>query len=616
MTDKKNIVTVLLLFSFLGLYAQEPFDAQRVNVHFSKTPLIEILEHFSNNYDLNFSYGNDHIKLKEKLSFHSEGLLLNATLKRFFEENNILCAFIGNQLVLRSDDKKIKKHLARKKRKKKRAKKRKIREQKTLERGTLFDFDIHSELIVNTLKLEPEIIKQSVPLSTVEIEPLVIKKVGDAVHYEDPLITDNCLNIPINTETISPHFGQASILPFISTNGRHFNKTNNLSFNLLWGINGGLKGIELGLIGNSIKQKIRGVQIGGFFNTVNAAVYGTQISGLLNICKKELRGIQIAGLWNLGTNIYGTQISGLANIGKDLYGMQISGLNNIATDVYGFQVAGLLNFANGKLFGTQIAGFGNVAWGGKSAVQIAGVFNISAKAQFQASAVFNVAHEVEGVQAGSVNIAKKVNGVQLGIFNSANELKGVQAGLLNSAEKATGLMIGIINVADSIKGVPIGLINIIKNGYNRLELSGGDAMYLNFGAKFGAKKFYHILQGGWAVNSNNIYSWSIGLGLGTTAEISKGLHVNFELLSSHINEDDIWTKELNLLNQFKVTLDIKISDRASLFLGPVYNLILSSKYNEKTKTLGSHIMPYHFFNKTNEGTNIKMWIGATAGLRF
>lgn len=618
MINKKNIITVVLLLSFLGLYAQKPSDAQRVNVHFADVSLKDILAQISADYQIQFSYGNDHLALHQKISFHSEGKNLEATLEQLFEDNNIVYRTIGSQLVLKPGSNKNRKRKARQKRKERRDAIREERDKETLERGTLFDFDIHSEIIGNTdLSLEEEELERD-PIPTDPIQAIHTEEIG-GVYYRDTLQKETTNHVaPGKYRSIKTSLGQFSVLPFLASNVKRRNRFNVFSFNLVWGINGGVNGFEFGLVGNSIQRHVHGLQIGGFFNNAGGHLYGTQISGILNIVKGDIVGLQAAGLWNLGGNIYGSQVSVLGNIARDLYGMQFGGLSNIATDVYGFQVSGLFNFANGKLYGSQIAGFGNIAWGGKSAVQFAGLFNISAKAQFQIAGFFNSAQSIDGAQLGGLNMAKNVKGVQMGVVNTTKDLEGLQVGVINHAKKATGLMLGLINVVDSIKGAPIGLINIVnKNGYNRIEVFGTDAMYVNLGAKFGFEKYYHIVQVGWRVGADNVFTWTAGIGVGTKLKLNKALHFNFELLSSHVNENDLWTKELNLLNQFKTTLDIRVRDRVSFFVGPVFNALLSGLYDENTQLHGSDIMPYTLFDQTNQkGTNLKLWIGFTAGLRF
>lgn len=621
--NRTTIITVALLLYFLGLYAQKPSDAQGVYVHYSGLSLGEVLAQLSNTYHIQFSYSNDHLELNKKIYFHSEGRSLEHTLTQLFQDNNILYAYIGNQIVLKPSKKKDQRKKDRQERKKKRDEEREERNQQTLERGTLFDFDIHSEIVgtkvVAQIEEAVEEEEEREYVSTKDIQPLIAKTIDGEVQLQQEKQEIKIHTLPV-FQRYSSSLGQISLFPFLSTDQGNITRRHVLSFNVFYGINGGLNGLEIGLMGNSIKRNVHGLQVGGFFNTAGGHLYGTQISALLNITKGEVVGLQVSGLWNLGSNIYGSQVSILSNIARDLYGMQFTWLINAATDVYGLQISGLFNFANGKLFGVQAAGFGNVAWGGKSAVQFAGLFNTSAKAQLQVAGFLNTAQQVDGAQIAAVNTAKKVNGAQIGAINIAKELNGVQIGLINSSLKTNGLMIGFINIIDSVKGVPLGLINIVrKNGYNRFELSGGEAMFINFGVKFGSKQFYHILHTGWRVGGDNVYSWSFGVGAGTKIDLhktNKKYHFNLELLCSHINEKQFFLGELNLLNQFKFTFDIAISERLSLFFGPTFNALVSRIYNPDTQKFGSNIMPYSLYNETSQGTNLKLWIGLTAGMRF
>ncbi|BDS10350.1 STN domain-containing protein [Aureispira anguillae] len=612
MINKINIIILLFLLSFGKLYAQQ------VEVHFSEISLKEVLDEISANYNLQFSYSNNYLKLDRKISFHSEGKTLEATLDQLFSENNIAYATIGSQLVLKPSKAKDRKRKERKKRKKKREEKREEQSKRTLERGTLFDFDIHSELIGSTEALvEPEEKIERSFITINEIEPLVPESITGKVRYEDALTSERTPYVSSGAKKNKTSVGQFSILPFLATNAKYRSRYNVLSLNFFWGVNGGVNGLEVGIVGNTITRNVRGVQLSNLFNTVKGNLFGLQVSGMLNLTKGKVMGIQLAGIFNLGSNIFGTQVGGLANIARNLHGMQLSSLSNLATDVYGFQVSGLFNFANGKLFGSQIGGLGNIAWGGKSAVQFAGGFNMSAKAQFQIASLFNMAQNIEGAQLGTVNIARKVKGMQFGVVNTTRKLIGGQVGIINVAKKAEGAMIGLINVVDTIKGAPLGIINIVKkNGYNRFELSGSEAMYINIGAKFGPRHYYHIIQGGWRINSDNTYSWSLGLGVGTLFDLSENIHLNIELVCSHVNEAVFWLTKLNLLNQFKLTMDVKLTEKVSFFWGPTFNAQVSNLYDTNKQVYGSSIMPYTLFDQTNKGTNLKMWIGGVIGLRF
>lgn len=614
MINKKNIWILALLLSFCKLHAQH------VEVHFSNVSLEKVLVEISKKYKVQFSYSNNYLKLDKKISFHSKGKTLQATLEDLFGANNIVCAKIGSQLVLKPNKKKDKKRSERKRRKKKRREKREQKDQQTLKRGTLFEFDLHSELMGSTTTVVPvkeEKVERDF-ISTNEIQPVISEGIAGYIDHENVLKSQQATYVdPGKQKKAKVRALQFSILPFLGSNGRNFWASNVVSMNLFWGLNGGLHGFEMGGIGNSITGKVHGLQVGGMFNTAKKNLVGMQLAGLLNMTKGNVFGMQLGGIFNWGSDVYGSQIGGLGNVARQLYGMQLSGLSNMASDIYGFQIAGILNFANGKLFGSQIGGVGNIAWGGRSAVQFAGGFNMSAKAQFQIAGLFNVAQNIEGAQLGTANIAKKVIGMQFGVVNTTRSLVGGQIGVINIAKKATGIMIGLINVVDSVKGLPLGLINIVKkNGYNRLELLGSETMYINLGAKFGARYLYHIVQAGWRINQDNSYAWSVGLGLGTMLPINEQIHLNLELLTSHVNETDLWTSSLNLLNQFRVTMDLRISEKTSFFFGPSFNLQISNLYNKDTQEYGSAIVPYTLYNQTHNGTNLKMWIGGVLGLRF
>lgn len=593
----------------LSITAQLDHAKNTVQFNFNNTPLQEVLQQLKTIHHLRFSYSNDHLPLQKKITYYTNDQSLSKAVKQLFKENDILCAYIGKQYVLKpivTRERKIKERRQRKK-------KRDVREQETLDRERLFNFDLHAQL------LGPAPVEVPPVLSTQEIEPLKATRIGGTSKL---FLLDSTYLLPSAKfrAQIRPRIVQISLLPFWGTNGRRHHKAVNItSFNLIWGMNGSVKGLELGLIGNNLYKGVQGLQIGGFFNRIEGGLHGVQAAGMFNLSKSKVMGLQYSGLINMGGNVYGMQGASLSNVSRDLYGLQLSGVSNIASDVYGCQIGGLFNFANGRLFGSQFAGLGNIAWGGKSAVQFAGLFNYSAKAQFQISSFLNMAQYIDGAQLGLFNAAnRQLNGCQIGVLNRTRELNGVQIGLINSADKANGLMIGLINVVDSIKGVPLGIINIVKrNGYNHIEISTGDILYFQLGAKFGAPRLYQIVQMGWQVNGKSEYVWSVGGGLGTTLPLTKKLQTNFELLVSKINEGVLWEGEMNLLQQLKINLDVKIQERVSLFVGPVLNVHISRSFNTETQEFGSTLAPYSFINATNnKGTNLKLWIGIGGGLRF
>ena len=184
---------------------------------------------------------------------------------------------------------------------------------------------------------------------------------------------------------------QVSLTPGLGTHG-HLSAqvTNNISFNVFGGYNGGVNGVELG--------------------------------GLFNIDKKDVQSVQLAGLFNLvGGHMKGVQVAGISNTVMDsAAGFQVGGISNVVTGKFsGFQLGGVYNHASGHMNGFQLAGVGNFAKQPVKGVQIAGVVNISNK-------------ELDGTQiAGVVNYAKRLKGLQIGLINIADSSDGYSIGLIN-----------------------------------------------------------------------------------------------------------------------------------------------------------------------------------------
>lgn len=578
-----------------------------VNVRFVKRPLKKVLKDLSSRYNLQFSYVNDHLPLNKKITFYSKGKSLEHTLNQLFDKNDILFAQIGQQLVLKPNTVRARKREQRRRRRERRQ----ARGRQTLERGRLFKKDWH-----------PNRTPQSIPQKrqlypTTPIAPLVVTQIGSTIPVIQKTIIQRTNEMPFK-KVVRPRVAQVSFFPNVSTNPRHDRAIHIGSFNLLWSQNGGLFGVEVGILGNELSRPMEGLQLAGGYNWGKSDAYGLQASGLFSYNKGNLYGLQLAGLFTGNNNTHGIQLAGLGNFARTLYGTQVGVLSNIATDVYGFQLSGLANFANGALFGVQVAGVGNIAWGGKSAVQIAGLFNYSATAQSQLAIGFNIAQLIDGVQIGTINGGRDVHGVQLGAVNYTQQLDGAQIGLFNISRGAKGAMVGLINIVDSIQGVPIGLINIVKKGgYRRIELSTGDVLYCRLGAKMGIPELYSIVQIGWQVDANNHYSWSAGVGIGTVFSLHPRWDLHLEWLTSHINEGVVWTPELNLLHQLTPTVAYRFTKRISWFIGPSFNLSVSKSYHQDIGSRGSNLAPYTIIDTNNgQGVNFKGWIGGTMGLRF
>jgi len=173
----------------------------------------------------------------------------------------------------------------------------------------------------------------------------------------------------------------------VGSNGQNsMDKANNFSLNVIWGMNGGVSGFELGGIGNFNKGDVTGAQIGGICNINTGSFNGAVVGGITNLTKEDAKGLQLAGIANLN--------------GGETNGLMLSGITNFAQkNSKGAQVS-LINFA-----------FENM----------------------------------NGFQLGLVNYTKGMNGFQLGLTNYAKKMKGFQLGLVNVSDTIDGIALGLIS---------------------------------------------------------------------------------------------------------------------------------------------------------------------------
>ncbi|MCR6639185.1 MAG: STN domain-containing protein [Sporocytophaga sp.] len=396
-----------------------------------------------------------------------------------------------------------------------------------------------------------------------------------------------------------------TFVPPMSTNGMQAPEVvNKTSLNILAGTARGLDGFEVGTLVNVEKEFVNGVQI----------------AGLSNIVGKNVKGVQVAGLTNSSSGYAeGVQVSGLTNVVKDsMYCFQFAGLvNSSGGNSLGGQFSGLVNFSNGYMYGPQCAGFANVANGMMTGPQLGGFINVANGSQ-------------KGIQgAGFMNIAKhNSEGCQLaGFMNTTGNLRGAQAsGFINIAKKVKGVQIGIINIADTVDGAQIGILNIAKKGYRRFEIWGSETLYGNIAFKMGgSRSFYNIFALGGQAYDGGKFRTGYGIGFGSEIKASEKVCVNIDAISYHINEDGLWTNKLNILNQLRVNVGVALGERTTVFFGPTFNVMVSQIFDGDKNEYGSNIAPWTVFNETYDGrvdkgrkenTNVKMWPGFNAGIRF
>jgi hypothetical protein len=319
-----------------------------------------------------------------------------------------------------------------------------------------------------------------------------------------------------------------------------------------------------------------GVKAGKYVNRVSAhaligAAAGSELvefAGFGNIDRSFMRGAQFSGFFNI------VQHQPALN--------ELAFLRNGGVAVKGAQFAGFMNIVGGTVQGGQFAGF------------------------------MNIAKEVKGVQAaGFLNTAKSVDGAQLG-------------GFLNRAGTVKGTQIGFINISDSISGVPIGLFNFVKkNGYKKAEFYTADDFEANFTFKMGVPKLYSMV--GLAAQLQDKKRWAYGYGFGSEWRLTQIIRVNTDLLCLYVVEDSyenfpdglFENYQVNLLNKFRLLGTIQLAKHLALFGGPTYNVFVSEHREPGVDAVGSQLVTRTIFERTSfSGTNVKMWIGFNAGLRF
>lgn len=548
-----GLFTALLLLCLgQAAHGQSVLD-ESVTLEYTGERLELVLKDITVAYGIRFAYSNEYVPADRFVDIYLVDVPLRQALDTLFVNTAIVYKSVGSTVILKED-------------------KAKARELELLSSVTpvrpvpLQDQRMAEERLRLSTRL-PDLghtghkeLPGGDRFEEFDLEKYLIAALEAAEEEEEPAI-----EIPDDHELM-----QVSILPFLGTNAhRSHEVTNNFSLNVFWGANGGVDGVEVGGMVNSIAKDVKGVQIAGFGNAVGGGMTGTQVGGLFNANRGFTQGVQVAGLFNSTRHTDAVQIAGLFNLA--------------AQDAAGAQVAGLFN-----------------AGAGKAGVQMAALFNTSG--------------DTTRTQVST-------------LFNAAGHLRGSQISLLNMARNVEGFQLGLINVADTVSGFSLGLLNFVKRGYNRFELSSSEILHANAAFKFGTKGLYSILHAGSRWNkrrrtqgeqsqSGVFMSWGLGYGIGTVATFSERSHLNIETVAIHVNEMKKWTRELNLLTQLRLTIDRRLGKQTSFFAGPVGNLMVSKLQDQDTGNIGSSIVPYAFYDETRGDTNIKMWVGFQSGFRF
>lgn len=352
---------------------------------------------------------------------------------------------------------------------------------------------------------------------------------------------------------------QISFLPNVGTNGNPENRyVNNLSINILAGLNEGVAGVELGSILNLDNQDVKYAQLGGVANLVGGNNTGIQLAGVLNGTKGNVAGVQMAGVTNLAAESAGIQAAGINNVTKNSSsGIQMGGISNFTGDI-------------------------------QKGLQLAGVANYS----------------------------KTMKGIQMaGVFNHTVYLKGVQfSGVLNQAHSVNGLQLGIINIADTVeKGMTFGLINIVRSGLHQFELSTNDVTDFNLTFRSGTNAFYSILTTG--IEGKKDGYWSYGAGFGSRVITVKKFSGTIEATSNTVQTTKRVTDKMSMDNRLSLLVNYQIQKHLTVNGGPVLHVYIAQPFGS-TGGYGLPLSDHTFWTKTSSNSSISMWIGYQFGIRF
>lgn len=539
----------LLLAAFCAL-AQDHNFVQKVSFSYKNTRLKTALRDLSRRYDLQFSYSSDQVNVRQRITASANKTTLDEGLRSLFRYTGIAYNYVGRYIILKPDPSNTRSEVP----------KRKKRESPTPPppEPQLTGAEESSSARRDTLQVTRVALPPTPSVSRVQgaMFPIDEKALRlQQLRYEASWL--------LNTRN-NHSLAQVSLLPFLGTHGlRSDEVVNNASLNLIWGINGGVMGVEIGGLINHIRGHVTGFQAAGLGNMVEGQLAGSQLAGLFNLTLGTARGTQTAGLLNFAGRASAVQVAGLFNWSEN--------------DASRMQVAGGFNRVKGHAFALQVSGLANLNRG---------------NANTQVSGLFNTASVVSGVQIST-------------LYNKASTVKGFQ--------------LALVNASDTVSGVSIGLLNFVKKGYNKFDLYTTEALHFNSQLKLGSHHFYNVFFAGARYpDQNGNYLWGFGYGFGTVMPTGIRSGLNLELMAIHLNQSQPLTKKLNSLGQLRISWNHWLGRYIGFFFGPTFNVFASQYLNpDSGKTGDSDAVPYTLFDTTlDNGTAIKGWVGLNAGFRF
>jgi hypothetical protein len=406
--------------------------------------------------------------------------------------------------------------------------------------------------------------------------------------------------VPFNVSLVPPLSINGSVAE-VAGPGKRI--TNNFSLNLVYGESARLEGVSAG-VAHLVSEMVHGVQFSMAFNYVGRPVRLFQEGGVVTVPEPEAPGVSVKGAqFAAGFNYAGAGVHGV----QSAYGFNWT--NGRAV---GAQLATVFNWSGGDLTGAQLAAGFNVAKDDLRGVQAAAGFNWvhDTFAGVQAAAGFNRADIMTGAQlAAGVNIADVIDGAQFATVNIAGTA-GAQIGVVNVGKDIEALQLGVVNVAEEVDGVSFALLPIVKNGYRRATLWGGDLHMVNMGAKLGSRHVYTLLGAGLSpdVSPNR---WSLQFGIGGHVPLDSGLFLDIDVIAALLRYGAEWDAS-NTLGTVRLAVGWEPTDRTfAVYGGPTLNVFVSSRHDAHDfQTMGLA----HW--KSNGGTTTRIWPGFVMGVQM
>lgn len=325
------------------------------------------------------------------------------------------------------------------------------------------------------------------------------------------------------------------LVPYVGTSSWGSAHPRAYSLNLIGGLSGGLRGLEIGGAFNLHTGDVRGLQIGGAANLVGGDVAGGQIGGAVNVVDGDVWGLQIGGAANIVTgHAGGLQIGGALNVVNEGFrGVQIGGAANIVTgDAAGLLIAGGLNLTRGEVYGVQIAGI-NMSTG-----------------------------RLRGGQLGAINLAEDVRGAQIGAINVARNVSGVQLGAINIARR---------------DAITIGAINIFTDGDTRATTWLNESGFLQAGVRHGGDHIYTILAAGAYAGERSLVA---SIGMGWQGNLSRRLGLQADVMHQRLFLPCCGWGGENSFNKLRILASWRPVSWFAIYGGPTATVMVSEQIHD------------------------------------